>query len=156
MICQQGKNLKKNAVKGISLIEMLVVISVISILSVVGIPAYQRYLSSRILIGQATDFASFLRKAQQMTVTEQQVIKVEIPNNQQYRLVKILRKNENETEYELLEEKSLEGGVFLTSPCQEILFNFAGAPSCWGEFLFENPNQSQKVIMNAAGFIYIQ
>lgn len=143
----QNKKFSQKGLGGITLIELIVVLGIIGVLSVFAIPSYRQYLNSQKIIGEATDFASLLRRAQQLTVTEQKITKVEILNSQQYRILK---------EDLVLEEKILANDVYLQAPCSQISFNFAGAPSCWGEFLFQNNNQTRKVIMNAAGFIYIQ
>lgn len=138
--------LKKSA---FTLLEALVVISIISVMAVFGLPAFWRYSASQSLAGQANKFANDLRKAQQITVTEQKISKIKIANNlRSYQILK---------EDQVVEEVSLPSNIFLSTAVLEISFNFAGAPSQPADFIFQNNfGEQRKVSINAAGFVKVE
>lgn len=134
---------------GFTLLEAIVIISIISLLAVFGLPAFWRYLSFHYLAGEANQFAGNLRKAQQLTVTEQKIYKVKIAGDfNSYQLIK---------EEEVISTTQINPRISLSTSLLEISFNFAGAPSQSGEFIFTNElNQQRIVFLNPAGFIKVE
>ena len=148
----------RQKIRGMTLIEMLVVIGVIGILLATLTPSVSRYAKGVSLNGEAKVLTSTLREAQEKTITEQKRYLIRLrPESAppSYDLVALTESGE-----ELQKTFTLRSGETMTVEetiaSNEVIFSPDGGPSASGNITISNGTDSKIVNVSPAGFISIQ
>lgn len=143
-----------NSNLGITMMEMITVISIMGIIAAILTPTFSNYLSYHKLSTASKEISITLKKAQQLSVTEQIKHSVTFyPIPKAYTTKRI-----TESGSETIETKTLPGGIDIHTidglTDNEVQFNSAGAPSSPGTIILINDKgKESKIEIKASGHI---
>ncbi|MBU2575552.1 prepilin-type N-terminal cleavage/methylation domain-containing protein [Patescibacteria group bacterium] len=145
-----------NKLKGVTLIELMVVIAVMTTILGISVVFIRQYQSNVRLFTCSRELKSNINKARERTISEQKIYGIRFfePENR-YEFI-LAESPDNPLESYLLDEQILFSQI---SPFTDniLKFNKAGAVNESGIIILENIKQDQKTItINPSGYVYAE